>query len=169
MRVEQAEPRTTVGRLIAESAVFRAIAGGARRFDAAFGRLALPPPDPADELRAKRLLTSSRLFAWIDRALDAPGQAWQSSIVRRLLQPTIDRVRTADTAGRVALLGSVLLVAAATHVVLVLLFAAPVGWPTWVAWIVFSTAAATLAVWPREVVAAWNDSLVRRWLRRGRS
>lgn len=174
-RVEPAEVPTTPRRVLADSLVYRLVAGtgravvdGVRRFDAALGRVPLPPPDPADELRAKRVLTSSRLVAWIDRALDVPERAWESSAVRRALKPTLDQIAAADAAGRLRAAASVLLIAAATHIALVLAFAEPVGWPTWVAWTAVIAMAAVAAGWPREVVAAWNDSAVRRRLQRRR-
>jgi len=126
----------------------------------------LPPPDPADEERAKAVLRSSRIVVWIDRALDIPGEAWKSSTVRRMLTPTIARVQAADAPEQLRLVGVVLLIAAVTHIVLYLVFSGAVGWPTWTGWTGFVVAAAVIAAKPREVIAAWKDSTVRRWLTR---
>jgi hypothetical protein len=163
-----------MNRVLSESVVYRmvteagrTIAGGARRLDRALGRVPLPPPDPDDEARARKVIASSRIVGWIDRALDIPGRAWRSSMLRRILRPSIAHVESLTAAERLRLLAHVLLAAAVTHIVLVLVFAEPVGWPTWTAWIVFLAAAGVAALWPRETVAAWKDSAVRRWLRRG--
>lgn len=167
--------QTLVRRLLVDSAVCRAVAAGyrkaidgARRVDAALGRVPLPPPDPNDEARAKSVLASSRLVRWIDAALDVPGRAWQSSTLRRWMQPSVDGVRALPLPERIRLLGLVLLIAAITHIVLVLAVADPVGWPTWVAWVSFVAAAVVLVRWPAEVLAAWPTSRLRRWIERRR-
>jgi hypothetical protein len=130
------------------------------------GHVLIPPPDPADEERAKAVLASSRIVGWIDRALDIPGEAWRSSKVRRLLAPSIAQVESASAPERLRMAAWVLIVAAITHIALVLAFSEPVGWATWTAWIAFLAVAGAAAAWPREVMTAWSDSRVRRWLRR---
>jgi hypothetical protein len=178
--LERSERPSTVGGMFADSVVGRAVAimfgrarrGGrtalnaARRVDSALGRVPLPDPDPADEERVKTLLASSRLVMWIDSALEIPGRAWRSSAVRRWTQPSLDAVRLLPPAGRIRLLGWMLVVATITHIVLVLAIAEPVGWPTWVAWLSFVSAAAVAACWPSEVLAAWATSKIRQRLSR---
>lgn len=131
-------------------------------------RAVIPPPDPFDEQRAKQIVGSSRIVAWLDRAIDVPGHAWETSRVRRLLLPTLRQISSSTPAEQVRLAGGVLLVATITHVALYLVFSGRVGWWTWTAWILFAAAAAALAAWPAEISAAWQDSLVRRWTRRTR-
>jgi hypothetical protein len=182
-RTAQADPPDTLaGRVAAGSLLWRVVAGSfrmvsqgaratlatGRRLDRAMGRIPLPPPDPADDERVKTVLKSSRLVMWIDAAIDLPARAWQSSAVRRWLQPTIDAVGAQSTADQLRLLGWTLIVAAMTHIVLVLAFSEPVGWPTWLAWLVFIAAAMVVACWPAQVVTAWRDSRFRRRMRGGR-
>src|SRR6266511_2904974 len=73
-----------------EAAMVRMAVRSVRRADAALGRVPLPAADPADEERVKQILASSRLVAWIEAALDVPSRAWQSSVLRRWTQPSID-------------------------------------------------------------------------------
>jgi len=117
----------------------------------------IPPPDPADEQRAKALVASSGIIRWLDRVIDVPGQAWRTSRVRRLLLPTIEEISASTTAEQLRLVGIVLLVATATHIALYLAFSGRVGWRTWTAWTLFAAAAAAIAVWPREIIAAWQE------------
>ena len=179
--LEPPEPHATFRqRVTADSVVWRAVAGACRqafrggqrvadlvrRVDAALGRVPLPGPDPADEARVKNLIASSRLVRWIDAALDVPPRAWQSSVVRRWMQPTIDAVRTMPPAERLRQLALTLLVATLTHVVLVLLVAEPVGWPTWTAWGGLTVAALVAAWRPAEVLTAWTTSRLRQRMTR---
>jgi hypothetical protein len=48
---------------------------------------------------------------------------------------------------------------------LVLAFSEPVGWPTWLAWLVFIAAALVVVCWPAQVVTAWHHSRFRRRMR----
>ena len=165
-------------RVSADSVVWRIISAGARavgragpalvrafqRVDAAMTRPGPPRSDADDEQRVKAVLVQSRLVRSIDAALDVPPRAWASSAVRRRLQPVLDEVRAQPVHEQVGLVGSMLVAATVTHIVLVLLFSEPVGWPTWIAWTVFLGVACALVVWRREIVAAWANR--RPWLRR---
>lgn len=128
----------------------------------------IPPPDPADEQRAKAIVASSRIVQWLDRLIDVPGHAWETSRLRRLLQPTMHHIAESGSAEQLRLVASVVVVATIVHILLYLAFAGAVGWPTWSAWTVFLLAATVVAARPREVIAAWNESTVRGWMARRR-
>jgi hypothetical protein len=165
-------------RVSAESAVWRMIASagravgraaqsvvrGVKRFDAAMARTRSTRSDVDDEQRVKAVLVQSRLVRGIDAVLDVPPRAWASSAVRRRLQPVLDEVRAQPADEQLRLVGWMLIAAAVTHIVLVVLFSEPVGWPTWTAWTVFLGVACALVVWRREIVAAWANR--RPWVRR---
>ena len=142
----------------------RAVIAQAQRVEAAVGGARPPKPDPHDEQRVKAVLAQSRLVQWIDAALDVPPRAWRSSAVRRVVEPTLDEVRALPAPEQVRLFGWMLVAAAMTHVVLVVVFSEPVGWPTWLAWGTFLALACGLVRWAPQVVAAWANR--RPWVRR---
>lgn len=137
-----------------------------RHADAAFARARTARPDD-DEPRVKAVLLESRLVRWIDAALDVPDRAWASSAVRRWLAPLVAEFRMLSAARQVQLAGLMLVVAELTHIVLVLMFAEPVGWPTLVAWATYLAIASVPVIWSPGVVAAWANRgpWVRRLLR----
>jgi len=135
-----------------------------QRTDAAFSRARAAKPDADDETRVKAVLAESRLVKWVDAAIDVPQRAWASSAVRRWLEPIVGEVRAQPAALQVRLVGRMLVVAGLTHIVLVLLFSEPVGWPTWAAWATFLALASIPVIWSQGVVAAWANR--RPWVRR---
>jgi hypothetical protein len=153
---------TSAARAVGRAA--QSVASAVRRVDAVLTRSTPPRSDADDERRVKAVLVQSRLVRWIDAALDVPPRAWASSAVRRRLQPVHDEVRAQPAHEQVRLVGLMLAAAAATHIVLVVLFSEPVGWPTWIAWTVFLGVACALVVWRREIVAGWANR--RPWVRR---
>ncbi|MBI3494350.1 MAG: hypothetical protein HY047_21595 [Acidobacteria bacterium] len=126
------------------------------------------PPDPAprrdDDARVTEVLENSRLLRWIDAAIDVPPRAWKSSALRRYVEPIAREFLTLSSADRLRVIGWVVVVATATHIALVVAFAEPIGWPTWVAWLSFLALASVPVAWPSGVVAAWANR--RPWVRR---
>ena len=139
----------------------------AQRVDAAAGRARLAPPDPADEARVREVLAGSRLVRAIDAAIDAVPRAWQSSALRRWIEPNARDFQSLPASDRVRLVAWAVVVATVTHAALAVAFGEPVGWPTWAAWTVFLAIALVPACWPQGVVAAWanRSPWVRRLLR----
>lgn len=160
------------------SVVYRAIAGLVRRFgtatrqaaglaqrvDEAAGRARATPADPADEARVREVLAGSRLVRAIDAAIDVPPRAWRSSALRSWLEPMAADFRSQPAAGQVRLIAWAVMVATLTHIVLVVAFAEPVGWPTWTAWLSFLALAGVPAFSSPGVVAAWANRPP--WMRR---
>lgn len=151
----------TLGRAGVGAIHFAAASVG--RIDAAFARAGASRPDP-DDSRVKAVLVESRLVKWVDAALEVPHRAWASSSARRWLEPIADDVRAQPAAEQVRLVGWMLIVASLTHIVLVLLFSEPVGWPTWVAWAAFLGLSGLCVIAAPGVVAAWANR--RPWVRR---
>ena len=149
------------GRIVRAAVTFAATL--LRRTDAAFARARAVRPDD-DETRVKAVLIESRLVQWVDAALDVPERAWASSAARRWLAPIVGEVRAQSAADQVRLVGWMFVVAGLTHIVLMLLFAEPVGWPTRAAWATYLAAASVPVIWSRGVVAAWTNR--RPWVRR---
>jgi hypothetical protein len=167
-----------MARILEGSVVYRALAGlwnglhsagrriGAQvqRFDAAAGRARMAPVDPADEARVREVLAGSRIVRAIDAAIDVPPRAWRSSALRAWVEPMARDFRSQPAPDQIRLIAWAVVVATVTHIALVVAFGEPVGWPTWVAWVVFLTMACVPVFWSQGVIAAWANR--RPWVRR---
>jgi hypothetical protein len=142
----------------------RRAAGMAQRVDAAAGRARSTPVDPADEARVREVLAHSRLVRAIDAAIDVPPRAWRSSALRAWLAPMARDFRSQPAAEQIRLIGWAVIVATLTHIVLVVAFGEPVGWPTWTVWLSFLALACVPVFSSQGVVAAWANR--RPWVRR---